>query len=473
MNTDSVPQGEGKPRSPWPWLLVGGCLVVILIGLLARRAAPPADGPSTVEQALAPAPSTDGAAAARGLSWFRRPRRAPGLSAEQVVTDKFGQFARGRREIVHAMARHFNVEVPAEVKRFFDAAEAGRWDDLKAIYSEMSERQKGGQGPPKLHTLWPAISETVGVAEQVHQWPAQQLLDYGQAVLDSLRPGMVYVGGSDPGRFIPTLLNATSAGERHVVLTQNAFADGTYLDYVRFLYADRLATLTADDSQRGFQDYLADAQRRLLHDQQFPHEPKQVRPDEDIRITDNRVQVSGQVAVMAINERLLQALMDKNPDVSFALEESFPFKSMLAEAAPLGPVMELRARHPQNTLTAERAAQTVEQWRATAQTLLADPQFTESPEARNAYAKMAAAHGGLLLERGYQAEAAEALRLATELGPTAPDAVFRYVNLLVAQGRISEAAPVVETAAQLDPGNRQFRSLLEQLQTMQKNAPAK
>jgi hypothetical protein len=47
--------------------------------------------------------------------------------------------------------------------------------------------------------------------------PAQKLLDYGNAVLGALRPGMVYVGGTDPGRWIPTLLNETSESERHIV----------------------------------------------------------------------------------------------------------------------------------------------------------------------------------------------------------------------------------------------------------------
>src|SRR5439155_5980414 len=133
------------------------------------------------------------------------------------------------------------------------------------------------------------------------------------AVLGSLRPGMLYVGGTDPGCFIPTFLNETAEGEHHIVLTQNALADGTYLDYLNFLYGDRLATLTQDDSQRAFQDYLADAQKRLQHDQEFPDEPKQIRRGEDVRLVDGKVQVSGQIAVMAINEKLLQTLMDKNP----------------------------------------------------------------------------------------------------------------------------------------------------------------
>src|SRR6185436_2165553 len=98
-------------------------------------------------------------------------------------------------------------------------------------------------------------------------------------------------------------------------------------DYLNFLYAGQMNTLTQDESQRAFQDYVADAQRRLDHDLKFPNEPKQLLPGEDVRSEDGRTQVSGQVAVMAVNERLLQTLMEKNPELSFAMEESFAFKS--------------------------------------------------------------------------------------------------------------------------------------------------
>jgi hypothetical protein len=158
-----------------------------------------------------------------------------------VVAAKVQQFARARREVVQAMAKRFKVEVPPEVERFFAAAESGTWDEVKAAFEALDKLRKSENCPEDLRVLWGAVLETWGVAEIAHKWPAGQLLDYGEAVLGSLRPGMVYVGGTDPGRFIPTLLNETSDGERHVVLTQNAFADGSYLQYVRFLYEDRLA----------------------------------------------------------------------------------------------------------------------------------------------------------------------------------------------------------------------------------------
>ena len=275
---------------------------------------------------------------------------------------------------------------------------------------------------------------------------------------------MFYVGGTDPGCFIPTLLNETSDGERHIVLTQNALADSNYLDYLSFIHEGRLDTLSHGDSERAFQEYTTDARKRLEHDQQFPNEPKQVRAGEDIRIVDGKVQVSGQTSVMAINEKLFQRLLEKNPDASFAIEQSFPFKSTYAEAAPAGPIMELRVQDQQAALTPERATETVDYWRRTAQELLADPEATASSYVRLAYAKMAAEQAALLLDRNYGPEGEQALRIATQIDPSSPEAVFRYVNLLAEQKRFDEAIPVAERAVKADVNNRtQFRDLLRDL----------
>ena len=67
-----------------------------------------------------------------------------------------------------------------------------------------------------------------------------------------------------------------------------------------------------------------DAQKRMQHDMQLPNEPKQIKPGEDVKIVDNRIQVSGQVAVMAINGLLTKDIFDKNPNHDFYVEESFP-----------------------------------------------------------------------------------------------------------------------------------------------------
>ena len=253
-----------------------------------------------------------------------------------------------------------------------------------------------------------------------------------------------------------------------MTLTQNALADNSYLDYLNYLYGDRMATLTKDDSQRVFQDYVTDARQRLDHDQQFPDEPKQIRPGEDVRLKeDGAVHVSG-LSDMAINEKLFQVFMGKNPDTSFAMEESYPFKSTFGSATPLGPIMELRVQDEQNALTRERASQAVDYWRATAQRLLSDPESPDGSDPRMAYAKLASSQAGLLLDRGYTAEAEQAFRLAKEIAPTSHHAVFGYINLLVGQNRLEAALSVAENAVGFEPDNMHLGDVVEQLKKLNK-----
>ena len=451
-------------RSLWPWLVAVGCLLVVLLGLLLPRSQNGPAKPLGSTNARPPGAGGDSGVFRRASS-ARHPAAASApLSAEETVAAKLSRFAQSRRARSRAIAKQFKVELPADVERFFDAAEAGQWEELKALWSAIDAGRKSGNYSEGQSVALQAVHETYGAAKVAHDWPAQNLLDYGEAVLDSLRPGMVYVGGTDAGRFIPTLLNETSDGENHVVLTQNALADGTYIRYLGFLYGDQMATLTGDDSQQAFQDYMADAQKRLTHDQEFPQEPKQVRPGEDIQMTDGRVQVSGQVAVMAIAENLLNTLMQKNPSLSFALEESFPFTSTYPDAAPLGPIMELRTQDGPNTFTADAAAQALDYWRAATQQLLTGSEGAGDTTVLQEYSKLVATQARLLAAHNFDAEAEQAYRLAAEICPSSPEVVFRYVNLLLTQQRLADAVPVAEAAVNAAPDIQQFRDLLGALQ---------
>lgn len=440
--------------------------LVLLAGLLAALIAivRPSPTPPPGTQTDPAATSMTVTHSGRGLgmaSPAREFKATPARPAEEVVAEKLSLFTSNRAALVTAMAKHLSLEVPPEVTQFFAAAQADDWPATTNQFKSLQALRQSPACPPGLASLWPAIVETYGVAEQTHLWPAAQLLDYGNTILDSLRPGMIYVGGNDAGRFIPTLLSETSGAAAHIVLTQNALADGSYLEYLRFQYRDQLNLLTTEDSQTSFQNYLADAQQRLQHDRDFPNEPKQVRPGEDIRIEDNRVQVSGQVAVMSINELLLTTLLQKNPDLSFALEESFPLKSLYNNATTLGPITELRASDTANALTAERAAQTIDYWRDTTSSVLTTTDAASAP--REAYTKMILGQANLFADRQFTSAAEQAYQLATELSPANPEAVFSYVKLLADQKRFGAARQVLQTALNTTPNNEIFRQVLTSL----------
>ena len=173
--------------------------------------------------------------------------------------------------------------------------------------------------------------------------------------------------------------------------------------------------------------------------------------------------MSGQVAVMSINEKLFQMLMAKNPDASFAMEESFPFSSLYGNATTLGPVMELGVKGNETSLTPDAAARSAEYWQSAAQQLLSNPDIPEDSDPRKAYAKLISSQAGLLAQQQFTAEAEQEYRLAQQLCPTSPEVVFRYTTLLLNEHRAEDALAVAENAVNAAPDNQQFQALLTQL----------
>src|SRR5579883_468017 len=462
MNQKSYP-GSGGGGGPPPlsrliWGFAVACILLVVAGLL--RAGRKEKHVSEVASSI-PA-ETDAAGGSLSSLPSRPPRTfspVSTLTPEEIVAGKVSQFGRSRRNIARGIGKRLQKQVPSEVEKFFDAVEAGKWEDIKAQWDKLSphsaQYESSSNHWEEMDPFWPAVLDAYGAAEQAHLWPAQKLLDYGNAILDSLRPGMVYVGGTDNGRWIPEILNETSDGEQHVILTQNALADSRYLDFVNTLYGDRLTTLNADDSQAAFQSYVADAQKRLEHDLQFPDEPKQVHRGEDIQMSDGKVQVGGQVSVMLINASLLQRLMQKNPDLSFALQESFPLRSTYPDAVPLGPIMELGARDPQAEFTPERAAQSLQYWQAAAQQLLEAPQAADSQDTLKAYSHDTVAAANLLAAHNFNGEAEQAYRLASQLWPENPEPVSGLADLLVGAGHQSEAKQLLQDFARQHPTQQQ------------------
>ena len=65
-------------------------------------------------------------------------------------------------------------------------------------------------------------------------------------------------------------------------------------------------------------------------------------------------------------------------------------------------------------------------------------------------------------------EADFAFRQAFALCPHSPEAVFRYLNLLVSADRIEDALRVASTAQSLDPNNSQLEIAVSQISRMKR-----
>lgn len=443
------------------WSLLGALVVLLVSGrLFVRREAAPvmpttaSAAPTRVEQGE-PRPFA-------GVPLIRG-ERIP--TASEQVAERLERFVHGRRNIVQDLANSAGIPVPPEVARFYELAEAGRWEDVDSLYAALVQQREREGDDSMLTRFMPALLETLGVHEAVRDWPAQALLDYGKTVLDSVPPGGVYLGGSDSGRFIPTLLADSPDGNGPIVLTQSALAAQNYVDYARVLYGDRLNLPTPEDSRRAFNDYIADAGRRLRHDQEHPEEPPQVLPGEEIRLTGGGVQVGGAAAVMSINERLARMLQEANPGTTISMEETYPFQSLHGHATPRGPVLEISGDGGETVpLTSDRAEEALGYWQDLSRRLMEDPEVAQSPVARDAYATLLLAQGGLLEQNQFPTEAEGVFRLARELAPENVSMALQYTQWLVNHGRSSEAIPIVEEAVRFHASDQpQLRVLLDQL----------
>jgi hypothetical protein len=473
MQNSETQNPKRARKSLWLWLLASIVWVVIVLCLFRSKQRAQTVAPTSAAKIAA---STKSGALphklpVHTLAASRRHSGETNANAEEIVAAKLKAFAASRRKLTHALAQRHGITVPDRVEKFFDAVEAGNWDEINAQYKAMN----GGDGsvstagrPPDITPLWPAISDAFGAAEEIHLWPAQQLLDYGTTVMNSLSPDMVYVGGTDSGRWVPELMNETSGDDPHIIITQNGLADPGYLDYVNLQYAGQLNTLTAADQSQAMQNYLADYQQRLAHDQQFPNEPPQVLPGESngVHVGDDGQLVLGgpdaRTAVMAVNEILLNTLISENPQLSFGLQESFPLKSTYADAVPTGPIMQLNASSGQNAFTADTAAQTVDYWSTTTQQLLSDPDAADSTTVQKSYAKDETSTANLLAAHGYNTEAGQIYGAALQLNPASFETASDYVNLLLGQNQVQQAISVAQAAAQADPNNQQLQNLLQQ-----------
>jgi hypothetical protein len=243
----------------------------------------------------------------------------------------------------------------------------------------------------------------------------------------------------------------------------------------------------------------------LKHDQDFPSAPRQIKRGEDARVVNGKVQVNGQIAVMSINALMAKVIFDKNPTHEFYYEQSIPLDWMYPYLTPHQFIMKLN-REPLKEISPEIVRTDHEFWKRQTDSwfgpwlntntpvseignfweriylkkdfagFTGDLRFINDPEVQRAFSRMRCAIAALYawrasnskdpLERErMKTEADFAFRQALALCPVSPEIIFRYINLLTADNRLSDGVSIVTTAHKLDPDNQMWRwqDLLEQL----------
>ncbi len=415
-----------------------------------------------------------------------------------------GQFLYSKQQQIERFSDTLTNKVPGIVWKFFDAARLEDWDTASNLFLKInaaSQRYASGTNDlaitPALATvIWPPLSESYGACDQFHEWNNRWLHRFGNEVINSIPPGSLYFGGTDPGRFvISALCESQVTGKPFFTITQNQLADKTYLEYLRAMYGKQLEISTPEDAQQAFEDYATDATRRKGLGQ--------LKPGEEIRTVNGQIQVSGQVAVMEINGLLARNLFQNNPRRDFYLEESYPIEWMYPYLTPHGLIFQLN-RKPLSRLPEADVLKDRQYWKKLTDEMLGnwlsettsvkevcdfahkyglgkqladypgDKEFAASDQARKCFSKLRSSQAGLYAWRAQTTEdtsernrlnddADLALRQSYAICPGSPEAIYRYVNLLVTRQRTDEAVLLVTTALQLNPDDGQLRALLTQL----------
>ncbi len=284
------------------------------------------------------------------------------------------------------------------------------------------------------------------------------------------------------------------------------------------VYPDReIYTGTPEDSRVCFEEYMADAQRRM--------QLNQLKMGEDVRIVKDsdgkdRVQVSGQVAVMNINGLITKVIFDHNPKNEFFVEESFPLDWMYPYLTPFGVIMKIN-RRPLSSLPEEVFKRDHQFWKQYSKRLIGDiidydtpvkqivdwiektylrhdrngfagdRRFLDDDDAQKSFSKLRSSIGGIYAwrlepdphicppeyrpkseaeaQRVYK-EADFAFRQAFAFCPYSPEAVFRYAKLLLQYRRFDDALLVAQTCLKLDPYNGQVRGLVENVKAYKQSS---
>ncbi len=459
--------------------LVGLCCAAVLTFVAAVAAQKP--------EAVTPASTPE------ARPWFDARLRA-------FFTAKFTQ--------AHHLAEVEGKPLAPEVWPYFQAGMSGEWQTATNLWLAMRRRAgqyEGIKTPDEkvcFTTVWSPILETDLAWEQFANWKEKYVLAYGNDIIKSIPPGSIYFGGTDPGRGVITAMSESHAdGKPFFTLTQNALADGVYLEYLRAMYGQAIYTPTAEDSRESFNDYMKEAQQRMAE--------HRLKPGEDLHWKDGALQISGQVAVMSLNALLAKTVFDRNPGREFYVEESFPLDWMYPYLSPNGPIMKIN-RQPLPRLSEELIRQDHEYWSSYLRPMVGDwltydtpvaevtafaekvygkhdlggfkgdPEFIEDTWAQKSFSKLRSSIGGLYAWRvgntgapgekqRMTREADFAFRQAYALSPVSPEVVFRYVQLLLGANRLEDARLVVQTTLKLDPENAVLHSLADQLKAMKPN----
>lgn len=284
---------------------------------------------------------------------------------------------------------------------------------------------------------------------------------FGHDMLNDLPKGSVMIGGTDPGRFVPTYMIFGESGQDAkykrdpafdrrdlYIITQNALGDPQYAKYLDDHYtARRPEPKNAFERWLGREDtypekpLILPSWSEIKRISKAAHEFERKQPESE----------RGQISL--IFGDVLKWIWEKNRDQhEFFIEESFPIKWTYDYAVPHGLVYRLN-KTKLDSLSPEVVASDFAFWEAYKQKLLSNPAYKNDFDAQRSFSKLRQSIANIYRHRKMEAEAERAYREAIELWPGNGEAIASIIKAAWDRGDFNEVIDLFDKALITDPNN--------------------
>jgi len=295
---------------------------------------------------------------------------------------------------------------------------------------------------------------------------------FGHDMLNDLPKDSVVLGGTDPGRFVPTyMILGESTQPPHLkrdpnfdrrdlfIITQNGVGEPLYRRYLRDHY-----TTERPAPKNAFEKWLGREQQYPSKNLNFPTEAE---VDDAIKAEMEKQSEKGEFDPALPHSVVSRLIWEKNRDRhAFFVEESFPLKWSYDHALPHGLIYEIR-KEPLKELPKDVVVKDMLFWQDYATRLLEDPEFSRDYDAQRSFSKLRSTTGNLYRHRKMDREAEIAYRQALALWSGNPEALNAMTVILWAREDIEGVSTMMRAATFDDPNNAQLwrlRALAERRQ---------
>lgn len=409
---------------------------------------------------------------------------------------------------------------PSEARRFLRAADRGDWQAVSNSYAELEEQTENPQsaiaqkisdaldkfsdwpvlgkvllslqgalnrpsppGPPWWQgNRGEAMGEIHDVLEAFGEGGEKYPTQYANDIIQSIPPGSIYLPWTQPGHSVVAAMQKSSAqGDPFFTVSLQALR---YPEYYHALYHDKIYIPTPDDSQRCYNEFMAEIPAKVQDGQGDSAE-----------------------TIWGINLLLAQIVFDKNTNREFYIE-GFPYGWMCPYLEPHGLIFKLN-RQPLPTLSDEIIQRDRDYWKSTTSPMIGDwlkddttasniaafaekvflrhdfngfngdTNFVQNAYAARMFSEDRVSIAELYAWRAHTRDELENLRMNEEADfafrqawALSPDgaAVFSYAKFLSDEGRTPEAILVAQTASHFhsDPSQSEMvANLITQLEQVE------